>query len=141
MTCQSKQTIAHQLRRPVSKTAGKTGGHEEGTSRQRASPPATIIHCSTLSFAVNVRELKNCIERAFNVTDGQFISVEDISIDVSDNITPEDTTTNAQTVEDVTKNILVDSLDRFESVKEAAQSMGISISTFYRKMKKYGLTK
>ncbi len=104
------------------------------------TPDALDLLCG-YSWPGNVRELKNCIERAFNVSDGQVISVEDISIDDTEVIIPGNTAAKVQTVEETTKSILVDSLNRFDTVKEAAESMGISVSTFYRKMKKYGLSK
>jgi transcriptional regulator with PAS, ATPase and Fis domain len=87
----------------------------------------------------NVRELKNCIECAFNLCEEQVIPAEDILIDSEPINTMQDKTDQKQTVEEMTKYLLMDALDRFDNVKEAAQHLGISVSTFYRKMKKFGL--
>jgi transcriptional regulator with PAS, ATPase and Fis domain len=87
----------------------------------------------------NVRELKNCIECAFNLCEEQVIPAEDILIDSQPINTMQDKTDQKQTVEEMTKYLLMDALDRFDNVKEAAQHLGISVSTFYRKMKKFGL--
>ena len=44
------------------------------------------------------------------------------------------------TMEELTKQLLSENLTRFDSVKQAADHLGIPISTFYRKMKKFGLS-
>ena len=93
------------------------------------------------SWPGNVRELKNCIDRAFNVAEGRILTVEDIFIDEQETGEPEDDTEKSQTVEGITRNLIAESLERCDNVKDAAQSMGISVSTFYRKMKKFGLGK
>lgn len=89
----------------------------------------------------NVRELKNCIECAFNLCEEQVIPADDILIDEEEFCIMGSKTNKNQTVQEMTKSLLIESLDRFDSVNEAARHMGISVSTFYRKMKKFGLAK
>jgi len=93
------------------------------------------------SWPGNVRELNNCIECAFNLCEEQVIPADDILIEEEDVCVVNNKGNKKQTVEEMTKDLLTESLERFDSVKEAAQHMGISVSTFYRKMKKFGLVK
>lgn len=93
------------------------------------------------SWPGNVRELKNAIEGAFNFCDGRMIRKKDLNIpsDVLD-MGPEGAP-ERQTMEDATRQLLADALTRFGNVKAAARFIGIPTSTFYRKMKKFGLSK
>jgi transcriptional regulator of acetoin/glycerol metabolism len=44
-------------------------------------------------------------------------------------------------MEDVTRQLLAKNLNQFNSVKEATHNLGVPVSTFYRKMKKFNLSK
>lgn len=88
----------------------------------------------------NVRELKNTLERAFNLCDNSLINADSLCLPQTDKtFRPGDNYTGIMGT--VTRQLLQDSLDRFENVKEAAGFLGIPVSTFYRKMKKYNLPK
>jgi sigma-54 dependent transcriptional regulator, acetoin dehydrogenase operon transcriptional activator AcoR len=93
------------------------------------------------SWPGNVRELKNAIESAFNFCDGKIIRQDDLSIP-TDLIDKEaEPLSEGQTMEDVTRQLLTDTLNRFGNVKTAAEFLEIPTSTFYRKMRKFGLSK
>ena len=96
---------------------------------------------SQYSWPGNVRELKNCIESAFNFCKGEVINLDDLEVTgMFTNKSMRESATG-QTIDDITKNLLTESLKQFGNVKEAANSLGISVSTFYRKMIKFGLSK
>lgn len=100
--------------------------------------PEALNAVSRYSWPGNVRELKNCIESAFNFCSGEFIGLNDLA----DIITAEQVKEAAQgqTMDDRMKNLLIESLNRFDNVRQAADSLGIPVSTFYRKIKKFGIS-
>jgi sigma-54 dependent transcriptional regulator, acetoin dehydrogenase operon transcriptional activator AcoR len=87
----------------------------------------------------NVRELRNCIEYAFNFCDADFISTGDLGGKLAD--LTKKSKRQARTIEGVTKKLIMECLDNFPTAAASASHLGISISTFYRKMKKFGLSK
>jgi transcriptional regulator with PAS, ATPase and Fis domain len=93
------------------------------------------------SWPGNIRELKNCIECAFNFCDGELITLKDLNLTDKIMTKSKEGAKTGQTIEDITKKLLVESLNRYGNVKKAADSLGIAISTFYRKMKKFDLSK
>lgn len=96
--------------------------------------PEALKMVSQFSWPGNVRELKNCLESAYNFCTGKTIGPGDLSdhiLDESERAGP-----SGQTMEDLTRNLLIDALQRFGTVKKAAHSLGIPLSTFYRKLKK-----
>jgi transcriptional regulator with PAS, ATPase and Fis domain len=93
------------------------------------------------SWPGNVRELKNAIESAFNFCDGKIIRQDDLSIPTDLIDKEEEHLTEGQTMEDVTRQLMTDTLKRFGNVKTAAEFLEIPTSTFYRKMRKFGLSK
>lgn len=87
------------------------------------------------SWPGNVRELRNCIESAFNFCVGEVISLNDL-----EDIVPFKSRKKAiagRTINNITKDLMIESLNRFGNVREAANSLGIPKSTFYRKIKKF----
>jgi len=109
-------------------------------SIQRIEPEA-LKALSRHPWPGNIRELRNCIEIAFNFCVGEAITLEEINS--TDIITTREKwgTERGQTIEEITESLLVESLSRFGTVKEAANFLGISASTFYRKMKKFSMSK
>ncbi|HDM77788.1 MAG TPA: hypothetical protein ENG51_15195 [Deltaproteobacteria bacterium] len=103
--------------------------------------PEALDLLTSYPWPGNVRELKNCIESAFNFCSGRLIGIRDLPEHIcSRPVTCEQTEANGK-IEEITKRLLSESLQKFGSVKEAAAFLGISKSTFYRKMKKFGLSK
>jgi len=83
----------------------------------------------------NVRELRNCIESAFNFCTGEVINLNDLGYIVSFESKKKDIV--GKTINGITEDLMIESLNRFGNVREAAHSLGIPKSTFYRKMKKF----
>lgn len=102
--------------------------------------PKAFEEISQYSWPGNIRELKNCIESAFNFCDGDTIGLDCLDIPRTNSITPNDEEHTPQTMNEITKKLLSENLNRFDSVKQAAEHLGIPISTFYRKMKIFGLS-
>lgn len=101
--------------------------------------PETLKALSQYSWPGNVRELKNYMECAFNFCSGDVITLDHFKNKIKHK--PTGGAETGQTIDDITKNLLIDSLNRFGNAKEAANALGISVSTFYRKKKKFGLSK
>ncbi len=95
---------------------------------------------SKYSWPGNIRELKNCIESAFNFCDSKTIDLNSLNLPRIDQTMSNDAPETPHTMEALTKQLLSENLNRFDSVKQAADHLGIPISTFYRKMKKFGLS-
>ncbi|WP_300454907.1 sigma 54-interacting transcriptional regulator [Desulfobacula sp.] len=103
--------------------------------------PDALELMSNYSWPGNIRELKNCIESAFNFCEGEKIDQESLNLPIINAGLSEDKSTTVHTMAAVTRQMLSENLDRFGNVKEAANYIGIPVSTFYRKMKKFGLSK
>lgn len=108
----------------------------------------------------NIRELQNAIERAVVLADGERIQVRDLPAEIVSNMAPatpslgrpprtgngpaKQLSLRRQTVtpndDDAEMQQLVDALDACGGNKaEAARSLGMPRSTFFSKLKKYGL--
>jgi transcriptional regulator with PAS, ATPase and Fis domain len=101
----------------------------------RGVEPEVLEAMFQYSWPGNVRELRNCIESAFNFCAGEVIRLSDL-----EDIVPFESKKRAivgRTINDITKGLMIESLNRFGNVREAANSLGIPKSTFYRKMKKF----
>ena len=104
----------------------------------RGVQPEVLNVISQYSWPGNVRELRNCIESAFNFCSGEFISLNDLA----DTIAVKQATEAApgRTMDDITKNLFIESLNRFGNVRQTAESLGIAKSTFYRRARKLGIS-
>ncbi|MGK0465807.1 sigma-54 interaction domain-containing protein [Clostridium sp.] len=89
------------------------------------------------SWKGNVRELQNTIEYAINMEQSNYITVENLPMQFKEFLMIKE----VMTLEDVEKNHIRKTLDRFgwseDGRIEAAQYLGISRSTIYRKIKKF----
>ncbi len=93
------------------------------------------------SWPGNIRELKNAVESGFNFCDGDLIDPDSLNIPLSTGPEPFQEKREIHTMAALTKKMLSESLKRFGNVNDAAESLGIPVSTFYRRMKKLGLSK
>jgi len=87
----------------------------------------------------NVRELRNRVEYVFNFCEGEIITAKDLGEQIADFLGSEGC--GERTLAGITRNLLDEALKTHRNVSEAASSLGVSASTFYRKMRKYGLSK
>ena len=86
----------------------------------------------------NVRELKNCLERALNFCTGETITNDDLFDDLP--CQADCDPAPGETLDDLTRKSMIDALQQFGNVKQAARSLNIPLATFYRKLKKYGIS-
>lgn len=104
----------------------------------RGIEPEALKAISQYPWPGNVRELRNCLESIFNFSAGETISLNDVSDVIS--FESKGVTGQGQTMEAITRNLIVGALNRFGNVKGAANSLGIPLTTFYRKMKEFDLS-
>lgn len=89
----------------------------------------------------NIRELKNVIEFAINITENEIIQLEDLPLDIfkNDLLSEEE----YRDFDEIKSKVLVRYLDMYGWNKrgkiKASKLLGISLATVYRWIKKYGL--
>ena len=105
----------------------------------REASPEVLAAFARYSWPGNVRELRNLIECAFNFAEGEFITLDDLEGNLSTPLSQEES--EVCSIEGISKKLMIESLNRYDSVNEAAGFLGISMSTFYRWMKKFDLSK
>jgi len=85
----------------------------------------------------NVRELDHAVERATIMCQGDLIELSDLGLQ-SSNYTG--ASLDTMSLEDAEQLLISKALARYKgNVKQAAQVLGLSRGTFYRRMEKYGL--
>lgn len=85
----------------------------------------------------NVRELDHTVERATIMCQGDLIDLSDLGLQSS---TYTGATLDTMSLEDAEQLLISKALARYKgNVKQAAQVLGLSRGTFYRRMEKYGL--
>lgn len=93
----------------------------------------------------NVRELRNVIERAIILSNSDIIEEEHILLDrYYDRLTPGRggdvrERTLSQAVEDVEKELIIKTLNKSGSIRQAAKKLGVSHTTILNKLKKYNI--
>ncbi len=90
----------------------------------------------------NVREIRNCIERAVLLAEGDVIREHDISIahPSSNDVAPKETV-SLSSLAMSEKEIILEALRKNDWIqKEAANSLGISKRVIHYKIRKYGIT-
>jgi transcriptional regulator with PAS, ATPase and Fis domain len=96
----------------------------------RGVSPEVLQAFSLYTWPGNVRELRNFIEYALNFAEGEMITLEDVEPKLSS--FQQQNVSNGHAIEKITKQLMEESLTRCGDVKEAADFLGISVSTFYR---------
>lgn len=88
----------------------------------------------------NIRELKNCIERAVIFCEGDFITMDDLPsqyTEIHDNSSPE---VFQSCFDELNKKIILEALEKSKGIKnKAADILNINRRTLYNRMKKLGL--
>jgi transcriptional regulator with PAS, ATPase and Fis domain len=101
---------------------------------------ATLIDClQKYSFPGNVRELRNMVERTMIFLKSNQLSLEDFSsqMHTNDEYAPDTSSKPCRNIHDLEDQVLLKALEDFNGNQtKAAKQMGISYSTFKRKLKK-----
>ena len=102
----------------------------------------------------NVRELQNAVEYAVNMADGEYIQLQDLNLSKGTRFLPEQDARSeidsqaplageVRSVDDIYKKQILDALTIYgtsvDGKKKAAEKLGISLATLYRKMKQFQL--
>ena len=93
------------------------------------------------SWPGNIRELENCIERALNLVDeGEIVKPEHLPEEIVGHIDISSVRSLAEVMEETERNTILACLEITKGNKsETAKQLGISRTTLYEKMNKYGL--
>jgi transcriptional regulator of acetoin/glycerol metabolism len=89
----------------------------------------------------NVRELDHTIERAVLMADSSQIRPPDLGLaDIGGQPTSDPSRLDEMTLEDIEKLLIKKALNRYGgNARRAAEALGLSRSTFYRRLQQYGL--
>lgn len=91
------------------------------------------------SWPGNVRELQHAIERAVIMSDGNILEPEDFILTTQANKSSE-VELNTYNLDDVEKTIIMKVLKQYQgNITQAAQELGITRTSLYRRMEKYDL--
>ena len=94
-------------------------------------------HLLAYDYPGNIRELENLIEQGVALAVDGLVKREDIPI-LADKTQPAGSTLRARV--EVTERIAIETtLKSTRSLREAAQVLGLSQTTLWRKLKKYGI--
>lgn len=108
--------------------------------RNMTLSPAFVDALTQYSWKGNIRELKNVIERAVILSDGQTLLPDYLPLDVQSPASATSPTTVAYDLATVEKNHIEQVLRHTSGNKtEAARLLGIGLSTLYRKLDEYRL--
>lgn len=96
------------------------------------------------SWPGNVRELSNVIERAVVLTEGNYITADDLPDKIkkakNGDGKPDASSTLKLHLSDYEKKLILKTYNMFNKDKEeTAKALGIDLATLYRKFKKYGI--
>jgi transcriptional regulator with PAS, ATPase and Fis domain len=98
--------------------------------------PKALDRLRKYSWPGNVRELQHTIEKAVILCNGNEITASDFYLNESYSILP----TESVTLEEMEKRMIRKELDNnSQSLSEVAKNLGISRTTLYKKIQKYGL--
>lgn len=96
----------------------------------------------------NIRELENIIERLVITSEGNIIGAEDLPDQMIVNM--ENRTyssadlkgkTLKQFLEEIEKRLIKEAMEKYRSTRKAAESLGMTQSSYMRRLKKYNLSK
>lgn len=98
--------------------------------------PLAIDRLRSYSWPGNIRELQHTIEKAVILCDGNTISTGDLYLNLANQVQPDESIT----LDEIEKRyILKEFKKNSQSLTLVAQNLGISRTTLYKKMKKYGI--
>ncbi len=98
--------------------------------------PMAIERLRSYPWPGNIRELQHTIEKAVILCDGNSISTGDLNLNLAHQVQTDETLT----LEEIEKRYISKELKKnSQSLTLVAQNLGISRTTLYKKMKKYGI--
>ena len=98
-----------------------------------------------LSWAGNIRELKNLVERVVLISNKDVIALEDFTEEYKSGPQKVSKTTipavGSMTLDEVEKNMVVKALEHYDNnISKTAKSLGLSRAALYRRMEKFGIS-
>ncbi|MFA5849513.1 MAG: sigma-54 dependent transcriptional regulator [Bacteroidales bacterium] len=98
--------------------------------------PLAIDRLKSYSWPGNIRELQHTIEKAVILCDGNTISVGDLYLNLANQVQSDESIT----LDEIEKRyILKEYKKNSQNLTLVAQNLGISRTTLYKKMKRYGI--
>jgi DNA-binding NtrC family response regulator len=106
----------------------------------RRFDPAAARWLKTSPWPGNIRELRNCIERAVLVSGGPEITVEDLSAPAAVPVADALPAVGAMTMDEIERAMILKTLKHHNgNVSKVAESLGLSRAALYRRFEKYGI--
>jgi DNA-binding NtrC family response regulator len=122
----------------------QASAEEHDVCRKRISPGA-LRRLVSYDWPGNVRELKNCAEYLCFTVEGDEVAEHHLPPEIllrkADATEPQAPPEEPKNLGSLERMFLIETMRRFHgNAVEAAKTLGISRSTLYRKLKKYGIT-
>lgn len=108
-------------------------------SMQKTFSPDVLEWFLKYEWPGNVRELRNAVERAFIVSGDKRILPIDLPFDPHLAVTGAGKSNTAlkEILEDMEKDYVLNAYEKYHNVRDAAESLCMSVATYQRKRKKY----
>jgi DNA-binding NtrC family response regulator len=101
---------------------------------------ALIDRLSAWAWPGNVRALRHAVERAVILSDGDMLGMGDFPMADADRDPPAEAATDVSRLDAVEKAAIVRALEKHKNnVSRAADALGLTRTSLYRRMEKYGL--
>jgi DNA-binding NtrC family response regulator len=101
---------------------------------------ALIDRLTAWPWPGNVRALRHAVERAVILSDGELLGPGDFPVAETERDAPQHVTTDVSRLDAVEKAAIVRALERHKNnVSRAAEALGLTRTSLYRRMEKYGL--
>ena len=98
------------------------------------------MQLSKYQWGGNIRELRNCMERAVILCASDKLDTSDFQLNFLDYWTPDTEEEDIGTLDDIEKNAIMNVIKKYEgNLSLVAKHLGISRQTLYNKINKYGL--
>ena len=115
--------------------------YNQRLSRRSQFAEGVVERLQSYPFPGNVRELENMVEQAVALASGGLITVDDVLPEGSVSADPEPNRTLAGIVDQAERHALQEALSASAGNREkAAEALGISATTLWRKMTRLGVT-